>query len=361
MNKYFISFFLILNSVLLFAKNDKLYKARQKFNNYKSVSYVATAFYPNPETEEINSFKTFYIINNYKSKNFDFYSKTDHSEEIFKNNDYTEILAKEKTIYKYEDRQNQNEMIQHSRPVQYGPTFLIHHDWKYENDVFVNGTQHSHYSFIESTNQYEGKTIKIEFNIYISSQYTISKFERKVYTDNKPGQTVTYNYDHYNFSKKELVINTNIPESYSLKYFERRELNPLKEGIQAPGFTAHDLENNEISNTDFTGKNTLLLFSGTNCGASIEVFKLLNNENFHLPNNLKLIHFYASDSKEAVQKLFSNKKINFPIIADQKDMEEKFQVSGYPVLYLVNENGMISKTFDGLEPIADYLKSINKK
>lgn len=357
MNKYFICIFLFLSSIFLYAKDDKLQRTKQKLNNFNSISYKSTAFYPNPETDKINSFKTFYIVNNYKNKNFDFYSKSDNSEEIFQNDDYTEINTEDKTIYKYEEKQNQNEMIQNSRLVQYGPTFLINHNWKYENDVVTNGTKQAHYSFIESVNQYEEKTIKIEFHIYISPNYTISKFERKSFVDNKLGQIVTFEFSEYKFSKKAIKFRTLLAENYALKYFERNEISPLQKGIKAPNFDAQDLNSNRLSEQNFIGNQTLLLFSSTDCGASKVVFDFLNNQHFKLPNKLNLINIYASDTKENVAKYFNNNLEKFQIIVNQKELENKYQISGYPIMYLIDKNGIIIETFDGYEQIIQFLKS----
>lgn len=356
MTKISISFLLILNSIFLFAKND-LEKTRQKFNKYKSVSYTLTAFYPNPDTEIVTKFKTFYIINNYNSNKFDFYSKTGTDEEIFKNENYTSINNEEKTFSQFEQKQNQEKLINTSRIVQYGPTFILKYNWKYENEVSINGLEHSHYSFIENIRKYGEKTIKTEFHIYISSKHLISKLERKNYIDDKLSQTVTFDYSEYNFSKKEIQFDSEPKRDYSLKYFERNEIKLLENSTQAPNFTAIDTENNEFSNRDLLGKNTLLLFSNTNCGASKEVSDLISNENFKLPSHLNLINFYTSDSNEIVKKYFKNKKSQFQIIANQKEIEKIFQISGYPVLYIVNDKGIITQSFYGLEPIENYLKS----
>ncbi|MCW4453166.1 redoxin domain-containing protein [Kaistella sp. BT6-1-3] len=356
MNKLLISLILLLNFSFLFAKND-LEKTREKFNKNKSVSYVLTAFYPNPDTDEVTTLKTFYIINNYNSSNFDFYSKRDNTEEIWKNGNYTEINNSEKTFSQFEFKKNQANAIKNSRLVQYGPTFLLKNNWKYENDILINGVNYSRYSFIESVRKYEEKTIKVEFNIFISPKNLISKLERKSYVDDKLGQRVTFDYSDYKFSKKEINFNSPPQEKYALKYFERSNVNPLKVSTKAPSFVIQDIENNEISDKNFIDKNTLLLFSGTNCGASIEISNFINNENFKLSNNLHLINFYATDSKDIVNKFFKNRKSNFPIIADQAEIEKKYQVSGYPVLYLVDEKGIITKSLQGLEPIMEYLKS----
>ncbi|WP_313100586.1 redoxin domain-containing protein [Epilithonimonas sp.] len=360
MNKLLISLLLLLNFSFLFAKND-LEETRKKFSKNKSVSYVLTAFYPNPDTDEVTTFKTFYIINNYNSNNFDFYSKRDNSEEIFKNGNYFEINNSEKNFSQYELKENQANAIKNSRLVQYGPTFILKNNWKYENDILINGVNNSRYSFIESVRKYGEKTIKVEFNIFISPKNLISKLERKSYVDDKLGQTVTFDYSDYKFSKKEMNFKTSPKEKYALKYFERSNVNPLKVSTKAPSFVAKDIENNEISDENFINKNTLLLFSSTNCGASKMVSDFITTENFKLPNNLNLINFYATDKKELVVKFLKNKKQNFPIIADQKEIEKKYQVSGYPILYLIDDKGLVTQSLYGTEPIIEYLKSKNNE
>lgn len=360
MNKYLI-ILLILNSVFLFGKDNVVEKTRQKFYSYNSLSYTTNAFYPNPETDELNSFSTFYIINNFKSKNFDFYSKTDHLEEIYKSDDYTKINNTEKSIYKYEEKKNQTDMIQNSRLIQYGPTFLLDYDWKYEDEIVINGIKQSHFSFIKDISKYKEKTIKVEFHIYISPNYTISKFQRKSYVDNKLGQTVTYEFSDYKFSKKEINFKISLPENYALKYFERSEINPFQKGVKAPDLEVEDINKNKLSEQDYIGNQTLLLFSSTNCGASKIVSDFINNENFQLPDNLKLINVYASDSQENIEKYYENRTSKFPIIVNQKEIEKKYQIYGYPVLYFIDDNGIISETYDGYEEIIQFLKSENKK
>jgi hypothetical protein len=76
-----------------------------------------------------------------------------------------------------------------------------------------------------------------------------------------------------------------------------------------------------------------------------------------LSNNLNLINFYATDTKDIVNKFFKNRKSNFPIIAEQAEIEKNIKFLVYPVLYLIDDKGIITKSLQGLEPIMEYLKS----
>ena len=361
MKKYIISLQLILHTALVFGNDIALEKAREKYKSHNAISYTATAHYPNPDTDEISTFSTFYILNNYNNKNLEFYSKSETVEEIYKNGNYTEIKNEEKSFYKFEKKQEEINSIQNSRLVQYGPTFLLKYKWKYENEILLEKETLSHYSFLEDTHTYEGKTVKAEFHIYISNENTIKKFERKCYVDDKLSQIVTFEFSNYTFSKKRIDFKSSLPKTYALKYYERLEMKPLKKGIKAPIFDLKDINQIQLSSKNFIGNRTLLLFSATDCGKCKEVFNFMNTDNFEVQASYKFINAYASNKGETIRKYFKNNKITFPIIANQKEIEINYQVSGYPMMYLIDEKGNIAKTYDGSTQIIEFLKSIAKK
>ena len=359
MNKILIALMLILNSALLFGNDNVLEKTKKKYDKYSSISYSVTAHYPNPETEQIKIFNEYYIVNNFKNKDFEFYSKLEKSEEFYEDGVYTYVDNAGNSLYKYENEKNQINTIQNSRLVQYGPTFLLKHNWTFENDVIIEGQKLSHYTFVESLRKFNEKTIKAEFHIYISKNHTITMFERKSYVDNQLNQTVTLEFKDYKFSKENIAFKQIIPDDYALKYFERSEIKPLKKGTKVPNFVAEDLNKKPITSEIFVGKNTLLLFSSTNCGASKEVFDFMNSNDFKLPKEYKFVNAYTSDEKESVEQYFKNSRIKFPIIVNKKEIETLYQISGYPMMYSINRNSDVVEIFDGYDEIIKFLKDIN--
>ena len=227
--------------------NDQLEKTRKKYTNTQSITYKETAFYPNPDTEEISNWTTFYTIYHPGKKDFEFESQSGNVEKFYKNEVFIEVRNDEKTYYRYEVISNQTESIESSRLKQYGPVSLLSHDWKYADEITMEGKKLSHYSVIQDERKYEGKKVKVEFNIYISKDNVISQFERKSYVDNKLGQTITYKFDNYVFDESNKEFDVAIPEKYALKYFERIEtLKPLTINTKAPIFEGIDLYNNKI-------------------------------------------------------------------------------------------------------------------
>lgn len=360
MNKILISILLVFPSLFLFGNTAKLEQTRIKYSKATSIQYQSTAFYPNPETDEISTFTVQYHIYLPENVKYDFYSKYENEEEYYKTDEYFKINHEEKTIFKYESKQNQNDALKSSRLAQYGPVSLLRNNWEYNGEKNLEGKNHAHYSFVESVSEYEGKIIKVIFQIYIADDFTLAKFERKVYIDKNMTQNVTYNFTNYIFSNQKSDLQINLPKTYSLKYFERLETAELlKKNAIAPNFIAKDINGKTINFPANSSSKTLLLFSSTNCGASAEVSHFLRKPEFRLEENLKLINIFGTDSFDQVSKHFKNHKPEFQIVAAQKSLESRYKINGYPIMYLVDEKGIIEEVFDGYTQILDYFKKMS--
>jgi len=361
--KNILSIILLLLSITqLSAQVPDLEKAKRKYFKANVISYKTTAYYPNPETNAISVFNIFYTIYKPQNRDFEFYSKNETSEEFYKNNSYYEVNHSEKTIYEYETTDHQKVAISSSRLRQFGPTTLLKKKWSYIDDTQIDGKIHSHYSNIESISHHEGKEMKIEFHIYISENFTISKFERKSFVDGKLGHTVTYLFTNYIFSDKTTNFKVILPKDYALKYYERQDsLQPLRKNTIALSFNAVDMYGKNFSFQPKNEKKKLLLFSSTRCGYSKIISDYILSSGFKLNPQIELIHIFGSDSKTDVIKYYVNKDAKFPVIADKKDLEKEFGINGYPILYLIDENGTIAEALDGSSQILPFLKSLTGK
>lgn len=362
MKKVFSIILLLLNITQLCAQVPDLEKAKRKYFQANVISYKTTAYYPNPETDATSVINVLYTIYKPQTKDFEFYSKNETSEEFYKNGSYYEVNHAEKTIYEYENKSNQNAAISSSRLRQFGPTTLLKKKWNFIDETQIDGKTHTHYSNIESINDYEGKQIKVEFHIYISENFTLTKFERKSFVDGKLGQTVTYLFSNYIFFEKTTHLKLLLPKNYALKYFERQDsLQPLKKNTKAPSFEAIDMNGKPISLKLKKEKQTLLLFSSTNCGYSKIISDYLVSPNLNSNSKTELINVFGSDPTANVRRYFLNKEVKFPVIANRKDLEQEFGINGYPMLYLINEDGIITEMLDGSSEILPFLKSLNSK
>ncbi|MBO6183826.1 MAG: redoxin domain-containing protein [Chryseobacterium sp.] len=362
MKKILSIVFLLFSIYRLYAQVPDIERAKRKYFQANVISYKTTAYYPIPETDATSVFSVLYTVYKPQNKDFEFYSKNETSEEFYKNNSYYEVNHSEKIIYEYENKDNQNEAISSSRLRQFGPTTLLKMKWSYIDDTQIDGKIHSHYSNIESINHYEGKEIKVEFHIYISGNFTISKFERKSFVDGKLGQTVTYLFSNYIFYDKTTNFKVLLPKNYALKYYERQDsLKPLAKNTEVPNFKAIDIAGKPVIFNSKKEKQTLLLFSSTHCGYSKIISDYILSPGFKLNSQTELINIFGSDSKANVKKYFVNTEMKFPVISERKDIEKQFGINGYPMLYLIDENGIITETLDGSSQILPFLKSLTGK
>lgn len=353
---------LSIANVCFYSSVDRLEKAKEKYSNSGFISYTETAYYPLPGVDIVDSVTTFYAIYSPQENDFDYRYRRGDTEQFYQNGVFTEIRHDEKSYYRYEDVLNQNQTLKSSLLKRYGPIALLKHDWTYIKDTIINGMLHSNYSFIESSWEHEGKKIVVEYHIYISPNYSLSQFERKNFVDSELTQTVTYKFNDYVFEAEKSNLEYSIPEKYSLKFFERVGiLKPLEKGEQAPFFEGLTINDNKISLEEYIGNRTVILFSATSCGYSQIVTDHISQPDFELGNKIKLINFLGSDSKERTIKYFERYEVDYPIIADRKDIETKYGISGYPILYLLDEYGTITESLSGSSYIIEFLDNLKLK
>ncbi|WP_312077048.1 hypothetical protein [Chryseobacterium sp.] len=350
---------LLLSITQLSAQVTDLERAKRKYFQANVISYTSTAEYPNPDTDEITVVKINYKVYKPQIEDFEFYSKRENIEEFYKNGNYSSVHHAEKTIYEYENKDNLKKDLINFNSRLYNPTTLLKRNWHSIDDTQIAGNNQTHYSNVESIRHYEGKEIKIEYHIYISLNFTLTKFERKSFVDGQLGQTVSYLFSNYQFSNKTTNFKVTLPQDYALKYYERQESEPLlAKNTEVPSFKAVDKAGKKISFSKNSGKKTLLLFSATRCGYSKLISDFITAPSFKLSSDIEIINIFGSDSKTHVTQYFLNKEVKSAVIPDRKDIEKQFNISGYPILYYVDENGIITESFDDASQILPFLKSL---
>lgn len=223
MLKFFFTFLLCSCINHLQAQVPDLEKAKRKYFQANVISYKETVSYSNPKTHAMSVTNVLYTIYKPQSKDFEFYSKNESSEEFYKNGLYYNVNHTEKTIYEYENKSDQNAAISSSRLRQFGPTTLLKKKWTFIDETQIDGKINTHYSNVESINYYEGKEIRVELHIYISENFNLTKFERKSFVDGNPRETITYLFSNYIFYDKTTNLKVLLPKNYALKYFERQD------------------------------------------------------------------------------------------------------------------------------------------
>jgi peroxiredoxin Q/BCP len=121
----------------------------------------------------------------------------------------------------------------------------------------------------------------------------------------------------------------------------------LKEGDQAPDFTAKDQNGKTVSLADFKGKNVILYFypKDDTPGCTAEACSFRDNYQSMLSKGFQVIGVSTDDEKS--HKKFETKyNLPFPLIADKdKSIVEAYGVWGEKNMFGRKYMGTIRKTF----------------
>lgn len=163
---------------------------------------------------------------------------------------------------------------------------------------------------------------------------------------------------------KEYFINEAIPDYIKIKNIDnkKKELLPIKS--KAPDFNSYTLEGDSfiLSKAD----NDLLIvdFFYKSCyPCNLAIPGLISLQNKYQGRGLKVIGINPYDTvKNEVKRFIDKKKINYQIIIDSnKKIVNKYNVTGYPTLYIINKNGEIIFNQSGFnEQLEQKLDSIIK-
>lgn len=140
--------------------------------------------------------------------------------------------------------------------------------------------------------------------------------------------------------------------------FEQKKVNKLKVGFRIENFTAFDLNKKEIAISEFKGKIILLDFWASWCVPCHEqnqkefskLHEKYKNKNFALIS-------YSLDRKEDAKKwkkASQKDKIDWINISNLKGFNDpiskQYNISSIPHSFLIDQNGIIIKSFRGYDP-----------
>lgn len=114
-------------------------------------------------------------------------------------------------------------------------------------------------------------------------------------------------------------------------------------GTLAPEWKLEIYNNNKIiSLSDLRGQVILIDFWIKNCGPCIQSVPHLNElQNKFKNKSFKLISINSYDSKEDVNWFYNKYKIGYTILLNGKSIADKYGVSGFPTLFVIDKSGKI--------------------
>jgi peroxiredoxin len=141
------------------------------------------------------------------------------------------------------------------------------------------------------------------------------------------------------------AFNLNIPKGFSE---EKPPLPILSAGTPAPNWQLTDTEGKKLTMASLKGKIVLLDITSTSCPAcALSVGPLNNLYEKYKGTGVVIISINLDDTRQTVANFKSKNKVEYPVYLDGKAMKTKYQVSAIPVFYVVDQQGIIYKAYEG--------------
>lgn len=123
------------------------------------------------------------------------------------------------------------------------------------------------------------------------------------------------------------------------------------EGKEAPDWTLSSSDNHLIGLKDIKSKVLLIEFTGIGCGPcykAIQFLKELVSENKN--NDFELLSIEAWNKNTDIVKNYSVKNnLNYRLLISNPDVTEDYNVNMVPVFFIIDENRIIRRVFEGYE------------
>ncbi|MFB4162759.1 TlpA family protein disulfide reductase [Alteribacillus sp. JSM 102045] len=125
----------------------------------------------------------------------------------------------------------------------------------------------------------------------------------------------------------------------------------VQTGHQAPSLELPGLDGQTYSVDTFKGKPVLLTFFSSWCGICQEELPNLSRYYEEQKENLNIVAINATTqeySKDDVKQFVQRAQLSMPVLMDEEGKGiEAFSVTGVPVSFLLDENGIVMDTYYG--------------
>lgn len=124
---------------------------------------------------------------------------------------------------------------------------------------------------------------------------------------------------------------------------KKKRIPLLSNGSLAPKFSGHQFKpDKDIESEDFKGKLVVLDFWYMGCMPCIKAIPHLNDlYDKYKSEGVVVLGMNGIDKKSKMLSDFIDKRIKYPIILTDRSVNKKYQLTGYPTIYLIDRNGKI--------------------
>ncbi|WP_143961094.1 peroxiredoxin family protein [Litoribacter populi] len=331
-----------------------LNKAKAQLSQSAYISYSYTSLWPiSMGIADTVAGSGEYIRNEKAPFGYDYIDRRpQNSDAVFLDNEYKLINHENNTvtIYTSKDLEKNERDLTESLAYSFSPiSFLKNEEWEYVKDTLIDEIKLLDYYQIENDTIVDRKSIYTEQHIFINpNNFLVTHFERRNYIDGILAQNISYQFWDYELQREPRELVYTQPEDYISKLYKDREKRSLlKEGEKAPEFELLDLEGQTVKLEDYAGQKLLLNFSMIRCGACKRALNHFSEPGFQLAEDRKMLYVNPVDVKEEMETYLGNFNVDFPVLLGTEGLGKAYGVNGYPIFYLVDEQGTIEKVHPG--------------
>ena len=201
-----------------------------------------------------------------------------------------------------------------------------------------------------------GTWLRNEWRIWIDKQtyLPIQFYTVQVLLEDKDTQC-QYTYDKLlsfdttiNYSRFTLE---SLPAEMIVKdYKPRKSVKPLGRGKPAPEWTLPTLSGDSISLADLRGKVVLLDFfykGCAPCGAALPTLQRMHEK--YKDQGVVIIGIDPIDDpvKDDMADFIEKRSVGYTVVFSDRELPQKYRVTGYPTLFFINREGKIVKYHEG--------------
>lgn len=170
----------------------------------------------------------------------------------------------------------------------------------------------------------------------LTNFYVVDLFKNFIINQNNVDYNIVKNF--FQVYLKSIIKNDSISRDIAME-IERIKID-IKEKRAVPNFNASDVDGNVLNSQALKGNMFLINFWATWCKPCLQeipAIKLIANKY----KNLKIISVSLDNDSSAFKKMIAGKQMNWSHILNNKSMLSAFKVNPIPMLYLVDEKGII--------------------
>ena len=352
----FCLFIVFFSCEKAYSPEEILEKTKEKYLNAAYISYSSEMHWPNPLLPEVDTFYQVVQFEKHPNKfwDYNYVGMGDKSGLVYINDIFSEISHKDSTVRVYSDEEigKRSDMIPDNMFTTFSPIKLLDQgDFTYRQDSLVGNMMLKDYFFVSMDTTIGDLKIIMEKHVFIEAEsLEIPLILTKLYHNSKEKQFISVWFYEISFDDLGQPLSYISPENYLSKTTDDIEkIMPLESGTKAPDFSLEDLEGKKVSLQDFRGKKVLIDFSMINCGWCKYALDKFNDPGFEFRDEVVTLYINPIDKKERMEKYIMHNIINFPVLTDAKETGLAYGVSGYPTFFIIDENGVIEKTFVGFQ------------